>query len=470
MKSQLGVVGLGIMGTGLSRNLGRNGYALSLYNRHLEGVEERVPERAIETYDELKSARGFDDLPSFVDSLDTPRIIILMVNAGAATGEMISSLVPLMNKGDVLIDGGNAHYLDTVERENILRHIGIHYLGCGISGGVEGALNGPSIMPGGSHEGYEIVAPILKSIAAKDFNGEPCCAYIGPGGAGHFAKMVHNGIEYAEMQLLSEVYSVLRWAVGLTPDHIAEVLKGWTNTEAASYLVDITLNILREKEGDQWVIDSILDSAGNKGTGAWAVQAAASFGVPAMMITAALHARYLSGQRHIRIHLDDITRKQTKKDASLGTTDLFNAYQLSRLINYHEGFAIIRAASAQYGWDINLSQLSAVWTNGCIIRSAMMNQFTSLWATWNDELILHPYIKGIITSGWSSLRRINHIASSETLFTPCLVAASQYISGASLRYPSANLIQAQRDYFGFHGFKKIGDRSDTVYHFPWKKG
>ncbi|MEP6793182.1 MAG: NAD(P)-binding domain-containing protein, partial [Saprospiraceae bacterium] len=184
MKSQLGVVGLGIMGTGLSRNLGRNGYALSVFNRHLEGFEEQVAAKAIETYEELKSARGFDDLTSFVDSLDTPRIIILMVNAGAATSEMISSLVPLMSKGDVLIDGGNAHYLDTVEREMALSLEGIYYLGCGISGGVEGALNGPSIMPGGSREGYEIVAPILKNIAALDLNGEPCCAYIGPGGAG----------------------------------------------------------------------------------------------------------------------------------------------------------------------------------------------------------------------------------------------------------------------------------------------
>ncbi|MEP6646086.1 MAG: NADP-dependent phosphogluconate dehydrogenase [Saprospiraceae bacterium] len=469
MKSQIGVVGLGIMGTALSRNIARHGFALSVFNRHLEGLEENVAARAVEAYDELKDAQGFDDLNAFTRSLDSPRIIILMVNAGSATSEMIATLMPLLDKGDVLIDGGNTHYLDTIERERILNEEGIHFLGCGISGGLEGALYGPSIMPGGSILGYEIASPFLKSIAAKDLNGQPCCTYIGPGGAGHFAKMVHNGIEYAEMQLLAEVYSLLRWAVGLTPDHIADVLSGWTKTEAASYLVGITLNILRQKENDQWVIDSILDSADNKGTGGWAVQAAASFGIPAMMITASLHARYLSGQRHIRIHLDEITRVQNKKNSSLGTTDLFNAYQLSRLINYHEGFAIIRAASLKYGWDINLSDLSAVWTNGSIIRSAMMNQFTSLWATWDDELILHPYIKGLITSGWSSLRRITQVASSETLFTPCLVAASQYISGASLRYPSANLIQAQRDYFGFHGFKKIGDRSNTVYHFPWKK-
>ncbi len=470
MKSQAGVVGLGTMGTSLSRNLGGHEYAISIYNRHLDGIEEHVAVRMIDTFEELKDAQGFDDLSSFVNSLESPRIIILMINAGSATSEVIESLVPLMEKGDVLIDGGNAHYTDTIRRVSELNESGIHFLGCGISGGVEGALKGPSMMPGGSRKGYEIASPILESIAAKDLNGQPCCTYIGPGGAGHFAKMVHNGIEYAEMQLLAEVYSLMRWAVGLTPDHIAEVLLGWKDTEASSYLLDITLNILRQKENDQWVIDSILDSAGHKGTGGWAVQAAASYGIPAMMITASLHARYLSGQRHIRIHLDDITRVKNRKNASLGTTDLLNAYQLSRLINYHEGFAIIRAASAYYSWDINLSELSAIWTNGCIIRSAMMNHFTSLWASWNDELILHPYIKGVITSGWAGLRRINQVASSETLFTPCLVAASQYIAGASLRHPSANLIQAQRDYFGNHGFKKIGDRSDTIYHFQWKKG
>jgi len=470
MKSQIGVLGLGRMGTALSRNIARHGYSISVYNRHLEGVEENVASRMIDMHPELKEAQGFDNLSSFVNSLDIPRIIILMVNSGDPTQEMIHSLIPLVKPGDVLIDGGNSHFLDTMRHIAELKDRGIHYVGCGISGGIEGALNGPSIMPGGSRNGYDIASSILKSIAALDLNGEPCCNYIGPGGAGHFAKMVHNGIEYAEMQLLSEVYSMLRWAVGLTPDHIAEVLSGWKKTEADSYLLDITLNILREKENDQWVIDSILDSAEHRGTGGWAVQAAASFGIPAMMITAALHARYLSGQRHIRIHLDEITKVQNRKNASLGTTDLFNAYQLSRLINYHEGFAIIRAASTHYGWNIDLAEVSALWTNGCIIRSALMNQFTSLWKSWNDELILHPYIKGVITSGWSSLRRINQVASNETLFTPCLVAASQYISGASLRYPSANLLQAQRDYFGYHGFKKIGDRSDTVYHFPWKKG
>jgi len=469
MKSEIGIIGMGIMGTALSRNFASHGYSLSLYNRHLRGVEENVAAIAISRYDELKNAHGFDELKPFVESLKTPRVILIMVIAGQATQEVIDQLTPLVDKGDTIIDGGNSRYDDTGRRLTELNEKGIYFLGCGISGGAEGALKGPSIMAGGNMEAYHVAGPYLKSIAAKDLKGEPCCTYIGPQGAGHFVKTVHNGIEYAEMQLLAEVYAVLRWALGLTPDHIADVLSGWQKNEAASYLLDITINILREKNNDGWVIDKILDSAGTKGTGAWAVQVAAVMGVPAMMITAALHARYLSGQRHIRVHLDEIGREQSRKDISLSTTDIFNAYQLARMINHHEGFAIIRAASKYFNWDIQLSNVAACWTNGCTIRSAMMNHFVSIWEEWNDELILHPYIKGVIMNGWSGLRRVNQLSSSETIFTPCLVAASQYISGASLRYPAANLVQAQRDYFGFHGFKRTDDESGAIHHYPWKK-
>jgi 6-phosphogluconate dehydrogenase len=323
-------------------------------------------------------------------------------------------------------------------------------------------------MAGGSRLAYDLSIDVLRALSAKAVDDSPCCAFVGEGGAGHFVKMVHNGLEYAEMELLAEVYSLLRWAVGLTPTMIADVLSHWKSTEANGYLLEITLNILREKSGDEYVIDAILDSAGHKGTGVWAVQAAASFGVPAMMITASLHARHLSAQRHIRGHLNDIAASQQKKGSSVSTNDVFKAFQLSRFINYHEGFAILRAASQQYGWNINLSDLSTIWTNGCIIRSALMNQFILLWKNWDDELILHPEVKQIIASDWSGLRRIIQVASGETIFTPCLVAASQYIAGASLRYPMANLIQAQRDYFGNDGFGTIDD-PNGVHHHPWNR-
>ncbi|HJW29060.1 MAG TPA: NADP-dependent phosphogluconate dehydrogenase [Saprospiraceae bacterium] len=468
MKQQFGIAGLGSMGTYVARKLAQKGFALSLYNRHLEGTEEKVASGLINRYPELSQASGYDDLAGFVSSLSSPRIILLMVDAGSATEELINSLVPFLQENDLIMDGGNAHFEDSTRRCRQLHEKGIQYLGCGISGGMRNFDIGLSLMPGGSMAAYEKAKPALHALSAKAVDGSPCCTYIGDEGAGHFVKIVHNGIEYAEMELLAEVYSLLRWAVGLTPGHISDVLATWKQTDANGYLLEITLDILRERQGDAWVIDSILDSAGYKGTGGWAVQAAASFGIPAMMITAALHARYLSGQRHIRNHLNEVTASQSKKDVAVSTTDIFNAFQLARLINYHEGYAIIRAASVHFGWNINLASLSKIWTNGCIIRSALMNRFVQLWESWDDELILHDEIKGIIKSAWPGLRRIIQVATSETIFTPCLVGASQYIAGASLRYPMANLIAAQRDYFGHHGFWTVEDPSGDLHHYPWK--
>ena len=469
MGARAGIVGMEVRGLNLGRNLGLRGHALSFHAPQNKDGEYLATPHSITRYPELHQSTSYPDVRSFVESLSTPRIIFSMVPVGKATDDVILQLIPYLSDGDVLIDGSNAHYDDTTRRCHDLEGKGIHFLGCGFSGGQDAITNGPSIMPGGSKAGYDIVSSLLGEMAATAMDGTPCCTYIGPEGAGHFAKIVHNGIEYAEMQLLAEVYSLMRWAVGLTPDHIAQVMSQWKETDASSYLIDITLKILRQKEDDHWAIDTILDSAGHRGTGVWAVQAAASFGIPAMMITAALHARYLSGQRHIRVHLDEVTRSQPRKNPSMSTTDLFNAYQLGRIINYHEGYSIIRAVSRQYGWNVNLSDLSRIWTNGCVIRSSMMNRFVALWETWDDELVLHPDIKSTIASAWPGLRRINHVASSETVFTPCLVAASQYIAGASLRFPAANLIQAQRDFFGSHGFWKIGDASNQLHHFPWDR-
>lgn len=464
MKPAVGIFGLGALGINLARNLTLRGYTPSLCPTQADQQPGKITAR----YPELLTAQIHTDGISMVAALPAPRTMIMMLTADESVDDAIQLIAPHLAAGDVLIDGSNSHFTDTTRRYHELTSKGIHFLGCGFSGGLDGIRNGISVMPGGSAEGYQRVLTMLQDIAATALDGHPCCTYIGTEGAGHFVKIVHNGIEYAEMQLFAEVYAILRWAVGLTPDHIAEVLSAWKETDASGYLLDITLKILREKEGDQHVIDSILDSAGHKGTGVYAVQAAAQFGVPAMMITAALHARYLSGQRHIRSHLDEVTGKQQRKGASMGTTDLYNAFQLARIINYHEGFAIIRAVSKHYGWKIDLAELSRIWTNGCIIRSSLMNRFVKLWDNWDDELVLHPEVKQLIAATWPGLRRINHIASAETLFTPCLVAASQYIAGASLRFPSANLIQAQRDYFGAYGFRKTDDPDGPVSHHDWR--
>lgn len=469
MKPAVGIYGLGTLGSNLARNLGLRGYAPSLCQTMSHSKDDAQAGMVIQRFEELRPAKPFTDISSFIASLPTPRIVIIMLTADDSVDEAIRLIVPHLAAGDVLIDGSNSHFSDTTRRAVDLELRGIHFMGCGFSGGLDGIRNGISVMPGGSERGYALALPVLQDIAAAGLDGRPCCTYIGPEGAGHFVKIVHNGIEYAEMQLFAEVYAILRWAVGLTPDHIAEVLSAWKDTDASGYLLDITLRILREKEGDIPLLDTILDSAGHKGTGVYAVQAAAEFGVPAMMITAALHARYLSGQRHIRSHLDEVTGKQQKKGASMGTTDLYNAFQLARIINYHEGFAIIRAVSKHYKWKIDLAELSRVWTNGCIIRSSLMNRFVKLWETWDDELILHPEVKPLIAATWPGLRRINHVASSETLFTPCLVAASQYIAGASLRFPAANLIQAQRDYFGAYGYRNANDPQGPVRHHDWRE-
>lgn len=468
MKPVVGIYGLGILGSNLARNLGLRGFELALCSSLTDPKPENRPQQVISGFPELSKARGFETISAFLDGLIPARIVIMMLTADESVDDAINVITPHLSKGDVLIDGSNSHYSDTTRRYHQLKASGIHFLGCGFSGGLDGIANGISVMPGGSEEGFKIARPVLESIAAASVDGSPCCTFIGPEGAGHFVKIVHNGIEYAEMQLFAEVYAILRYAVGLTPDHIAEVLSAWKETDASGYLLDITLNILRQKEGDTFVLENILDSAGHKGTGVYAVQAAAGFGVPAMMITAALHARYLSGQRHIRTHLDEVTRSQPRKNASMGTTDLYNAFQLARIINYHEGFSIIRAVSAHYQWNINLAELSRVWTNGCIIRSSLMNRFVRLWENWGDELVLHPEVKTLIAATWPGLRRINHVSSSESLFTPCLVAASQYIAGASLRFPAANLIQAQRDYFGSYGFRKVSDPAGPLHHFPWR--
>lgn len=468
MKPIVGIYGLGALGSNLARNLGLRDFGLALCSSLTDQREENKPDQVISRFAELSHAKAFESIGSFVSALPQPRIVILMVTADESVDDTIKAFIPLLSAGDVLIDGSNSHYADTTRRCHVLKEKGIHFLGCGFSGGLDGIQNGISVMPGGDEAGYRIALPVLDSIAAKAIDGSPCNTFIGPEGAGHFVKIVHNGIEYAEMQLFAEVYAILRWAVGLTPDHIAEVLTAWKNTDASGYLLDVTLNILRQREDDAFVLDTILDSAGHKGTGVYAVQAAAQFGVPAMMITAALHARYLSGQRHIRKHLDTVTSTQQRRDVSMGTTDLYNAFQLARIINYHEGFAIIRAVSSHYQWNINLSELSRIWTNGCIIRSSLMNRFVKLWENWDDEMVLHPEVKTLIAATWPGLRRINGVASSETLFTPCLVAASQYIAGASLRFPSANLIQAQRDYFGAYGFRKVDDHDGPLRHFPWR--
>jgi 6-phosphogluconate dehydrogenase len=455
-----GLIGLGVMGKSLARNLANKGHAVALYNRHVAGKEENVATDFVAAFpDELHQAAGLDDLRAFVAALERPRRIFIMVNAGAATDAVIDELVPLLAHGDLLMDGGNAHYKDTERRGKQLAAKGLLFLGTGVSGGEEGALKGPAIMPGGSAEAYALAKPYIESIAAKDKNGLPCCAHIGQGGAGHFVKMVHNGIEYAEMQLLAEVYYIFREVFGYTPDAIAATLDAWLTTDAASYLMEITRDILRVRAGEGWLLDLVEDAASSKGTGGWATAAAADLGVPATMISEALFARYLSSFAQERraaaqvIHFKNAITADNRAQFAFDPALLWAAYQLARVVNHHQGLHLIQTASETYGWHLNLPEIARVWTNGCIIRSRLMEDLVQVLTT-QPRMMQHPVYAKFVEQARPALIQTVVVGLSAGLETPCLSSALQFCNGYNNPDSPMNIIQAQRDYFGAHTYTR----------------
>ncbi len=463
-KSEFGLIGLGVMGKSLCRNLAANNFTLSFYNRHKKGVEENVALNFKKEFSELKNTLAFDDLRAFVNALQRPRKIMLMVNAGKPVDEVLDSLIPLLSKNDVIIDGGNSHYIDTNRRIEMLQKHQIYFIGAGVSGGEEGALNGPSIMPSGNKRFYKLVQPFLEIIAAKDKNGNPCCVYMGNGGSGHFVKMVHNGIEYAEMQLLAEVYFLLK-QMGNNPNEIATILESWSSS-TNSYLLNITIEILRKKEEDGWLIDSILDVSENKGTGYWATVAMAELGVPSTMIPTALFARYISSFKKERIEMSKAYGVKTN-NLIIDNEDLLKAYQLARIVNHHQGFKLLHQASLSHNWNLNLSEIARIWTNGCIIRSTLMEQLSTILKK-NNNILLNEKIVVLVKKLKPSLNKIVAQSILEEIPIPCLSEAINYLNAFSVAKCSANLIQAQRDYFGAHSYKRIDDPSGKNYHTHWK--
>ncbi len=463
-QAEIGLIGLGVMGTSLARNLASKGIRVSIFNRHVAGKEEHVAERAVQRYGELSEALAFDDLEQFVTSLQQPRKILLMVNAGKAVDMVIKQLKPLLEENDCIIDGGNSHYNDTARRISALAEQRCHFVGAGISGGELGALNGPSIMPSGPKKGYELVGPFLEAIAAKDWQNKPCCTYIGPDGSGHFIKMVHNGIEYVEMQLLAEVYATLK-DQGVGQIEIKRLLEEWKPT-AGSYLLEITADIMGRKEGHQWLLDLILDKSGNKGTGNWTTVAAAQLGIPYTMVSAALFARYLSSFKEERTQLSkQITTKKVANE-SISHRSLYSAYQFARLINHLQGFQLIAEASKAYDWQLNLSEIARIWTNGCIIRSQLMKQFTRLFQE-SDNVLFHTFVQKELESNYTSTKQVVTSCISNEVAIPALSDALSYFNGLKSARISANLIQAQRDYFGAHTYQKVDDPSGSFYHTNW---
>ncbi|MEL6538442.1 MAG: NADP-dependent phosphogluconate dehydrogenase [Bacteroidota bacterium] len=465
-KQEFGLAGLGVMGKSLARNLGRAGVQLALYNRHVPGTEVDVADHAIAQYTELKGAQGYQDLPPFVSSLATPRKIFLMVPAGPATDDLIKQLVPLLDAGDILIDGGNALYKDTERRMEALKRQGIHFLGTGVSGGEKGALEGPAIMPSGEQAAYEAVAPYLNRIAAKDQKGDACSGYVGRGGSGHFVKMIHNGIEYAEMQLLAELVFLLKQHGNLSYPQISETLKELGNRGAHSYLLEITINILQAKEGDSYLLDTILDKSGNKGTGGWSTIAAAEYGYPASMIATALFARYTSARKAERVALEK-QYQLPKREFEVSNEALFGAYQLARIVNHHQGFQVISEANERHQWNINLAEVARIWTNGCIIRSSLMESLIPALGE-GTSLLAHPELAQFTQALHGFLVQVCNGANQARCPLPNHQTALQFLLMYSLGQGSANVIQAQRDYFGAHTYQKINDTTGQYYHTEWE--
>ncbi len=466
-KSDVGLVGLGVMGTSLARNIASKGFTISVFNRHVDGKEEHVARQVVNKYKELNQAKPFDDLKEFVTSLRSPRKIILMVNAGSAVDDVVKRILPFLQAGDVIIEGGNSYYMDSGKRQKQLEEVGIQFIGTGVSGGEEGALVGPSLMPGGSKAGYELVKEILTSIAARNSNGEVCCEYIGDGGAGHFVKMVHNGIEYAEMQLIAEMYSHFRYDQNLEPEAIAKIFDEWNSGEAASYLLEIISDILRFKDHDGApLIDKISDVAGNKGTGSWTTKTACDLGVSIPSMTEALFSRYLSSCHDDRLKYSKL---YAIKNASIliNRTDLLNTFLFCRILNHYQGFKLIKEASDNFQWNINTAALLRIWSGGCIIRSALLFNFSKGWLDCNGDIMQHSYSQNLINRHFPEIREtISKLAFSSRPY-PVVTSCLDYFKGLTSSRSSAYMIQAQRDYFGAHTYNRTDDSSGLSYHTKW---
>ncbi|MCX8597821.1 MULTISPECIES: NADP-dependent phosphogluconate dehydrogenase [unclassified Gilliamella] len=464
-KQQIGVIGMAVMGRNLALNIESRGFSVSIYNRSKDKTEQVMAEHSD------KRLVPYYSIEDFVNSLEKPRRILIMVQAGKGTDAVIDELRPLLDKGDIIIDGGNAFFEDTIRRNKMLSDEGFNFIGAGVSGGEEGALKGPSIMPGGQKEAYELVAPILEKIAAKA-NGEPCVAYIGPDGAGHYVKMAHNGIEYGDMQLIAESYSVLKHVVGLTNDELADVFADWNKGELDSYLTEITADIFKYKdENGDYLVDMILDAAGNKGTGKWTSQSALDLGEPLSLITESVFARYISAIKDQRLAASKVL-KGPEKVAFTGDKQTLiekvrKALYMGKIISYAQGFAQLKAASEHYNWQLNYGEIAKIFRAGCIIRAQFLQKITDAYTENNniDNLLLAPYFRKTVEAYQQSLRDVICLAVSQGIPVPTLSAAIAYYDSYRSAVLPANLIQAQRDYFGAHTYKRID--KEGVFHTDW---
>ena len=465
--ADIGLIGLAVMGENLILNMEGKGFTVAVFNRTVSKVDAFIEGRG-----KGKNFIPAHSIEEFCKSLKRPRKVMLLVKAGLAVDEFIDKLIPYLEAGDVIIDGGNTHFPDTIRRTAYVESKGLLYIGTGVSGGEEGALNGPSMMPGGSKEAWKIVKPIFQKICAK-VGDTPCCEWIGENGAGHFVKMVHNGIEYGDMQLICEVYQIMKDLLHMTSQEMHKVFKEWNSGALDSYLINITQDILAYKdEAGEYVVEKILDTAGQKGTGKWTSVASLDLGIPLTLISEAVFARCLSAQKEERVLASKILTGPASKfegDKQEFISDLKNALYAAKIISYAQGFALMREAAKEYNWNLNYGNIALLWRGGCIIRSVFLGKIKEAFDKNPNltNLLLDPFFKEVVTDAQNSWRKVLVAAITNGIPVPALSSALNYFDGYRTARLPANLLQAQRDYFGAHTYERVDRERGEFFHTNW---
>ncbi len=467
-KADIGLIGLAVMGENLVMNMESKGFTVAVFNRSTEKVTNFIEGRA-----KGKNIIGTYSIQELVDNLKTPRKIMIMVKAGKPVDDFIDLIIPYLEKGDILIDGGNSHFPDTIRRTKYVEEKGLLYIGTGVSGGEEGALKGPSIMPGGSPAAWPFVKPIFQAISAKVDDGSPCCDWVGDNGAGHFVKMVHNGIEYGDMQLICEAYHLMREYLGMTADEMHEVFKDWNEGELDSYLIEITRDILEFKDTDgEPIVDKILDTAGQKGTGKWTSIASLDEGIPLTLIGEAVYARCLSAIKDERVAASKVLTGPKPKfegDKKAFIKDIKDALYASKIVSYAQGYTLLQAAAKTYGWDLKYGEIALMWRGGCIIRSVFLGKIKEAFDKNPDlkNLLLDPFFKEKVEGAQAGWRRVAATALMNGIPAPAFTTALCYYDGYRSERLPANLLQAQRDYFGAHSYERVDKPRGEFFHTNW---
>lgn len=467
-KADIGLIGLAVMGENLALNMESKGYTVAVFNRSLDKVTRFVEGRA-----KGRNIIGTYSIEELAAALKSPRKIMLMVKAGKPVDDFIDLLLPYLDKGDVIIDGGNSHYQDTIRRTRYVEERGLLYIGTGVSGGEEGALKGPSIMPGGSPAAWPHVKPIFQAIAAKVSDGTPCCDWVGDNGAGHFVKMVHNGIEYGDMQLICEAYHLMKDYLGMSADEMHEVFKEWNEGELNSYLIEITRDILAYKDTDGTpLVEKILDTAGQKGTGKWTSIASLEEGIPLTLIGEAVYARFLSAMKDERVAASRAIsgpKPDFTGDRRQFINHIKDALYASKIVSYAQGFTLLRAAAKTYGWDLKYGDIALMWRGGCIIRSVFLEEIKKAFDRNNDlaNLLLDPFFKEKMEKAQAGWRRVVSAAVLNGIPVPAFTSALTYFDGYRTERLPANLLQAQRDYFGAHTYERVDKPRGEFFHTNW---